>query len=514
MRDHPRGLPASARAIQRKRRMAPPLSDFGPLQRLPRALPRIGSPRRAAVHPGVLPWGSLPLQRTNAVNRRSCSDPTRSAIPLRPFADPWGFDPHRASRPCFVPLTLLGFSALQGLLSRTTLPGSSPGETLTALRLSPVGSSRVHEGPELQLSEARQRDQVGRLRRRSELHPQDAATAWRRLLLRAEAAPTGDAATTRPFRPARPRRVERSEPCAPPARRRALHVHPSSAGPKHLRGTRSSLAFARHGHAERRARHAAEVGVVLLPERRIRIRPTRRHRSGRASASFATRRRRGGLPPRRESNRAPCNRPSRPANRTEGRRGPFASGIRDKHRAHRLLPFIRTDRLSHPRPALRRSGEPERTCRSRLELAQRRRSWTFQPIADPRFAIAPRTSTSSAKEQVEGPRGTKAAPPGHSVLREPRTEAPECCIRCSICSPPELPPPPRRSGFPAWAAPPAIRSRPWLRIPSSSSPKLALSVFPPGARHLPLSRSPAVLVFSGLPRFAAQGGSSRGRPRR
>jgi hypothetical protein len=39
---------------------------------------------------------------------------TRNAIPLRPFPDPWGLDPHHALQPCFMLLTLLGFQALQG----------------------------------------------------------------------------------------------------------------------------------------------------------------------------------------------------------------------------------------------------------------------------------------------------------------------------------------------------------------------------------------------------------------
>lgn len=41
---------------------------------------------------------------------------TRSAVPLRPFSDPWGFGPHHALRPCFMPLTLMGF-LLSGVCS-------------------------------------------------------------------------------------------------------------------------------------------------------------------------------------------------------------------------------------------------------------------------------------------------------------------------------------------------------------------------------------------------------------
>jgi hypothetical protein len=93
--------------------------------------------------PSETPSGALPLTRrrqaaasfgssshevlrpSSAQARRVgiSSGSNRNAIPLRPLSDPWGLDPHRALRPCCMPLTLLGFSTLQGLF----LPQNSTG---------------------------------------------------------------------------------------------------------------------------------------------------------------------------------------------------------------------------------------------------------------------------------------------------------------------------------------------------------------------------------------------------
>lgn len=74
--------------------------------RMPPNLPRHGSPWcgfMGSSHEVPCPFSV----RTRRVGHRSVS--TRNTIPPRPFSDPRGFDPHRASWPCFVPQTLMGF---------------------------------------------------------------------------------------------------------------------------------------------------------------------------------------------------------------------------------------------------------------------------------------------------------------------------------------------------------------------------------------------------------------------
>jgi hypothetical protein len=66
---------------------------------------------------------------------RGCLGSIRSTVPPRPFSDPRGFDPHRALWPCFVPLTLLGLSLSKVFFPLVALPGSSPGDTLSAFLL-------------------------------------------------------------------------------------------------------------------------------------------------------------------------------------------------------------------------------------------------------------------------------------------------------------------------------------------------------------------------------------------
>jgi hypothetical protein len=56
---------------------------------------------------------------------------TRNTIPPRPFSDPRGFDPHRASWPCSMPQTLMGFPLPKAFPSRRPPTGSSPEDTLS-----------------------------------------------------------------------------------------------------------------------------------------------------------------------------------------------------------------------------------------------------------------------------------------------------------------------------------------------------------------------------------------------
>jgi hypothetical protein len=57
-----------------------------------------------------------------------CPGSNRNTIPPRPFSDPRGFDPHRASWPCSMPQTLMGFLLPRAFPSRRLSPGSSPSE--------------------------------------------------------------------------------------------------------------------------------------------------------------------------------------------------------------------------------------------------------------------------------------------------------------------------------------------------------------------------------------------------
>jgi len=81
-------------------------------------------------------------QTTDLSATRGYFGSTRSTVPPRPFSDPRGLDPHRALWPCFVPLTLLGFSLSKVFFPRVALPGSSPGDTLSTffLQLLPPAS--------------------------------------------------------------------------------------------------------------------------------------------------------------------------------------------------------------------------------------------------------------------------------------------------------------------------------------------------------------------------------------
>jgi hypothetical protein len=60
-----------------------------------------------------------------------CSGSTRNAIPPRPFSDPRGFDPHRASWPCSMPQTLMGFPLLRAFPYHGPPPNSSPEDSLS-----------------------------------------------------------------------------------------------------------------------------------------------------------------------------------------------------------------------------------------------------------------------------------------------------------------------------------------------------------------------------------------------
>ena len=106
-----------------------PLSDFSPLQRPIRCRPlplRTASCSRcseASSHEVLRP-SNAQARRIGLSDFTSTGCPAsapsnrfgshRSTIPPRPFSGPRGVDPHHALWPCFVPLTLLGFFALQG----------------------------------------------------------------------------------------------------------------------------------------------------------------------------------------------------------------------------------------------------------------------------------------------------------------------------------------------------------------------------------------------------------------
>ena len=123
-----------------------PLSDFSPLQRpfgcrpLPPQAASCSLRSEASSHEvlrpsSVRPWrvGWNPAPLSPALPNRFGS--SRSTIPPRPFSGPRGVDPHHALRPCFMPLTLLGFLLSRVSTPRAVLPGSSPGETLSAFPL-------------------------------------------------------------------------------------------------------------------------------------------------------------------------------------------------------------------------------------------------------------------------------------------------------------------------------------------------------------------------------------------
>jgi hypothetical protein len=79
----------------------------------------------------ILPWSSSPLQRVSPGESACCPGSTRNAIPPRPFSDPRGFDPHRASRPCSMPHPLMGLLLPRAFPYRRPPASSSLADTLS-----------------------------------------------------------------------------------------------------------------------------------------------------------------------------------------------------------------------------------------------------------------------------------------------------------------------------------------------------------------------------------------------
>jgi hypothetical protein len=75
---------------------------------------------------------ALSTRRVGLSLLRASRVSTPNAIPPQPFSDSRGVDPQRALQPCFMPLTLLGFRPFRVFPSGRLLPGSSPGDSLSA----------------------------------------------------------------------------------------------------------------------------------------------------------------------------------------------------------------------------------------------------------------------------------------------------------------------------------------------------------------------------------------------
>jgi hypothetical protein len=112
-----------------------------PLQR-PVEIPTVRLLSRAASRPSsleVLRPYSAPKNIESALSPlRASSASTPCAIPSQPFSGSQGFDLQRSTRPCFMPLTLMGLLPFKVFPFRKVLPDSSPGVSLTMFLRDPL----------------------------------------------------------------------------------------------------------------------------------------------------------------------------------------------------------------------------------------------------------------------------------------------------------------------------------------------------------------------------------------